>query len=77
MHQPEITLWCQHLCPACGAVNWTCHGSSLSDSTDGDVDACECRSCGVIYWLMDEDIAIDIHQGDLDSATVAKGKERP
>jgi len=77
MYQPSMELWCKHRCPSCGTVNWTCHGHSESDGTDGDVDACQCWNCGKIYWLMDEDLADEIHDGDLDEAEIQRGRETP
>jgi len=72
-----MELYCKHHCPACSTVNWTYHGHSLDDGTDGDADACECWNCGVVYWLLEEDLADDIYDGDLDDAETQKGRETP
>jgi hypothetical protein len=77
MYQPSMELYCKHHCPACNTVNWTYHGNSQSDGTDGDADACQCWSCGVAYWLLEEDLADDIYDGDLDDAETQKGRETP
>jgi len=77
LYQPSMELYCKHYCPRCKTVNWTYHGRSQGDGTDGDADACQCRWCGVVYWLVDQDIADEIHDGDLDDAEVQKGLEAP
>jgi hypothetical protein len=76
-YQPDVTLWCRHYCPVCGVKNWTCHGSTLDDGTDGDIGSCQCWTCGETYWLLDKDLADDLYQSDIEASNTARGKENP